>query len=59
MNERMVQVSYSILLKINEATHGQPFFGIYACRCGIEYAKFGVQKAKNDIEQFDGKIRTY
>jgi hypothetical protein len=42
MNERMVQVSYSILLKINEATYGQPFFGIYACRCGIEYAKFGV-----------------
>ena len=35
------------------------FFGIYACRCGIEYAKFGVQKAKNDIEQFDGKIRAY
>lgn len=35
-------MSYSILLKINEVTHGQPFFGIYACRCGIEYAKFGV-----------------
>ena len=52
-------MSYSILLKINEATYGQPFFGIYACRCGIEYAKFGVQKAKNDIEQFDGKIRAY
>ena len=31
MNERMVQMSYSILLKINEETHGQPFFGIYAC----------------------------